>query len=106
MSSNDQLADHTDLLEVVLLENPAKGIQYRFAITEFREVLYLSIREWYEGFEGDFLPTRNGFTIPYTLDTSAKLYNALTNILSDAEVLNDVIIEAQKYEHPPTDEGI
>lgn len=77
-----------DLIDVVLLEYKEK--QFRLAISEFRGELYLSVREWYMSFEGDFKPTTNGFTIPYNLHSTSALYNGLTAILSRAETLSEV----------------
>ena len=92
---NDRYEEHTDLIETVILENDAKGIQYRFTISEFRDVTYIGIREWYQDFDGEFAPSNNGMTLPYSLHTTSRLYGALTSILSDAEVLDAVIQEAK-----------
>lgn len=82
---NDQLVGHSDILDVVLLEKD--GVQFRLSVTEFRESNYLSIREWYMSFEEEWMPTRNGMTLPYDVDSVYKLFNALTGLLSKAEVL-------------------
>lgn len=79
-----------DLIDVVIFENPAKDIQYRFSISEFRGVTYLSIREWYKDFEGHFAPSNNGITVPYLLHTCSGLFNAFVTTLSKAEVLTEV----------------
>lgn len=42
-------------------------------------------------FDGDFAPTNNGVTMPYELHTTSRLYSALADILSNAEVLAEVI---------------
>lgn len=96
---NNQLEDHDDLLEVVLLDNVEKGIQYRMTVSEFRGKLYIGIREWYEGWEGELLPSRNGMTLPYSLHTSARLFSGLKGLLSEAEVLQDVLEEVKNYEN-------
>lgn len=78
----------TDLLEVVLLEY--KDRQYRLGITSFRGQTYLSVREWYQDFEGNFAPSNNGFIMPYTLHSTAALYKGLDTVLAKAETLTDV----------------
>lgn len=83
------------MIETIILENPDKGIQYRFTISEFRDKTYIGIREWYLDWEGDYAPTNNGLTLPYSLHTTARLYSAFTEILSDAEVLDEVIKESK-----------
>lgn len=90
MAANNQLAEYNDLLDLIILENPQKGIQYRLAISEFRGVLYLGVREWYADFENKFSPTSNGFSMPYTLHSSSALFQALKSLLSQAETLEEV----------------
>lgn len=85
---NDQLKDHSDLLDIVLIEKD--GVQYRLSISEFRESKYISIREWYLDFEEEWKPSRNGFTMPYNLNSTAALYAALHGLLSEAEVLQTI----------------
>lgn len=80
----------SDLLSVVLFDDIEKGKQYRLSISEFRRVNYLSIREWYLSFDGSFAPTTNGVTVPYTLHTASRMFNALKVLLSDAETLETV----------------
>lgn len=83
--ANDQLEGHTDLVDVILLEKG--GVQYRLAVTEFRDSNYLSVREWYLDFDEVWCPTRNGFTLPYNISTVAVLYNGLNALLAKAEHL-------------------
>lgn len=96
---NDQLVGHEDLLETVLLEKG--GVQYRLSVTEFRDVKYLSIREWYMSFEEEWAPTNNGFTVPYTLSTVSMLFNSLTLLLSEAETLDMIIRHTNEPETIP-----
>jgi len=60
--------------------------------------MYVGIREWYVDFEGEFAPTNNGVTLPYELHTTSRLYQAFTDILSDAEVLKETIEEARNVD--------
>lgn len=91
MANNAQLTGHDDQLDVVIGELPEKGVQYRLSISEFREVYYLSVREWYAAYENTFAPSNNGFTMPYNMATVNMLYKALQVLLSEAEVLPDVV---------------
>lgn len=95
-----ELEGHEDLVNKVIWENEDKLIQYRFSITEFRGKHYVSIREWVLGFELDWIPTHNGVTLPYTLDTCGNLFYALTEVLAEAEVLEEV------YSHFKNKEGL
>lgn len=90
MANNNIYEDHKDILDVVVLDNPTKGVQYRLTISEFRESYYIGVREWYASFENCFAPSNNGFNMPYNLHSCSALYNALANILTEAEVLPEV----------------
>ncbi len=82
---------HSDIDTKIILENEAKGIQYRWTISQFRDKFYIGIREWYVGFEGEWLPTRNGITMPYELHVCSRLFDAFYEILSTAETLEKVL---------------
>lgn len=62
----------------------------------FRDKHYISIREYYLDFEGEFSPSKNGVTLPYSLHTTSRLFKAFADILSDAEVLHEVISRASE----------
>ena len=98
IANNEKLLGHTDLVDSIILDNPAKGIQYRFTISEFRGRSYIGIREWYLDFEGEYAPTNNGVTMPYEMHTTSRLYGALADILSNAEILAEVIEESKNYQ--------
>lgn len=88
-----------DVISVDLYENEEKGILYRFMISEFREKYYIGIREWYLDYEGEYKATKNGFTMPYTLESVSALFSALVSLLSKAEVLEKV--QRAIDENPP-----
>lgn len=98
MAANNALDGHSDLLDVIVYELPEKGLQYRLAVTSFRDVLYLSMREWYMSYDNEFSPSSNGFTIPYTLTSVAGLYKSLSILLSKAEVDKEVSTEKETLE--------
>ena len=84
------LEGHVDKLEVELFKNDEKGILYKLSVTEFRGKSYLSVREWYLDFEGVYAPTKNGFTVPYTLDTTLALLDGQYEFI-EAEVLETLL---------------
>lgn len=88
---NDSFTGHEDKLDAIIFENEEYGVQVRFTVSEFMGRHYMGIRKWYLGFEGEWLPTREGFSWPYELDSMTKLYGAFAEILSKAEITEDVI---------------
>ena len=60
-------------------------IQVRLTISEWNEVEYLHIRKYYLDFEGEWLPSKDGISMPLTIETSQELFRGLVEILSLAE---------------------
>lgn len=72
------------------------GEEVHFSISEFRGNYYMGIRLWLQdATDESWFPTRAGFSIPFNIDTSARLFRALAQILSKAEVLDEVIKHTQ-----------
>lgn len=86
----DNFDDHEDVLDAVIFENTEWGKQVRMTVSKFRDNHYLGLREYYLDFSGDWLPTKNGMSFPYNLDTTTNMFQAFTSILSRAEVLAEV----------------
>jgi hypothetical protein len=86
----DSFEGHEDVLNAVIFENKEWGKQVRMTVSEFRDNHYLGLREYYLDFSGDWLPTKNGMSFPYNIDTTTNMFQAFTNILSRAEVLAEV----------------
>ncbi|BAV81260.1 putative ssDNA-binding transcriptionalregulator [Vibrio phage VCPH] len=97
---NDDFEGHEDRLDAVIFENKEYGTQVRFTVTEFMDRYYMGIRRYYLSFEGEWLPTKSGFSWPYDLKTSTNLFCAFTELLSNAEVLHEVFKEAEKRNDP------
>lgn len=66
--------------------------QIRITVNEFNNVAYLHIRKYYLDFEEEWLPTKDGISMPLTLNNSKELFVALIELLSLAES-KAVIIE-------------
>ena len=66
--------------------------QVRLAINCFRGVEYLHLRKYYLGFEEDWLPSKDGVSMPLNMDNSKELFTGLVEILSLAES-KEIIVE-------------
>lgn len=75
-----------DYRTVILHENADGTEQVRLVVSSFRDRDYLSIRKYYNTIDGEWLPSREGITLPYSLMTSLVLFNALAEMLSSAEI--------------------
>lgn len=78
------------LYEKLIYENTDKGYQYRLVVSEFREVEYIHLRKYYQTYEGDFVPSKEGATIPVTIQNIFALLDALVELTATEESL-DVI---------------
>ena len=82
----------TDDYSKVLFEHPEKGYQYRLTVSTFREVQYVHLRKYFQSYEGDWMPTKEGASIPATIQNTFSLIDGLIEILSYEESV-DVITE-------------
>ncbi len=70
----------------ILHEDTDKCFQWRVTVSEFRGVQYLGVRKYFLSFEGTWEPTKEGATIPLTISGTLKLFLALAELLSEAEI--------------------
>lgn len=54
----------------------------KVVVTDFRDKEYLSIREYYQDFDGDWYPSAKGVTIPLSLTLATNLNKAFTELLT------------------------
>lgn len=59
--------------------------QLRLVINTFRGVEYLSLRKYYLDFDEEWLPSKEGVTIPVDIENVQELFRGLVEILSLAE---------------------
>tara|TARA_B100000902_G_scaffold221515_1_gene210487 strand:+ start:3075 stop:3371 length:297 start_codon:yes stop_codon:yes gene_type:complete len=65
--------------------NQKETEQVRLVINTFRGVEYISLRKYYLDFEEEWLPSKEGITMPLDIDNSRELFVGLVEILSLAE---------------------
>jgi len=72
--------------ERVIHYDPVKELQVRLTVSDFRGIEYLSLRKYYLDFyTEDWMPSKEGVTMPIDLSNSKELFIGLTEILSLAE---------------------
>lgn len=82
--------DSKPLYEKIITENLEKGTQLRLVLSEFRGVEYLHLRKYYQSYEGDFVPTKEGASMPATLASSFALLDGLIEICSLSESIDSI----------------
>jgi hypothetical protein len=84
--------DSNILYEKLIEENLDKGFQVRLVVNDFKDVTYLQLRKYFLSYEGDWIPSREGVSIPASLQNIYSLLDGLFDICSQAE--GEEIIES------------
>lgn len=74
-----------DLFSRIVHYDPEKEVQLRLTVNEFRNVQYLHIRKYFLDFEGNWVPTKEGISMPLMIQNSLALFLALSELVSAAE---------------------
>ena len=77
------LANEPSVYERVINEKDTE--QLRLVINTFRGVEYLSLRKYYLDFDEEWLPSKEGISMPLDIENAQELFTGLVEILSLAE---------------------
>jgi hypothetical protein len=69
----------------IIDENMDKGFQIRLVVNEFRDVEYIQLRKYFLTYEGEFSPSREGISVPATIENIYSLLDGLLEICAIAE---------------------
>jgi hypothetical protein len=78
------------LYEKVISENEDKNSQLRLVVNEFRDVQYLHLRKYYQDYEGNWMPTKEGASMPYTIAGAYALLDGLIEIVATEESVDSI----------------
>lgn len=77
--------DENILYSKIIDENMDKGFQVRLAVNDFRDVTYIQLRKFFLSYEGEWVPSREGVSIPASTENIYALLDGLFDICSQAE---------------------
>lgn len=77
--------DANILYEKLIDENMDKGLQIRLVVNDFRDVTYFQLRKYFLSYEGDWLPSREGISIPASIENIYAVLDGLLEICATAE---------------------
>lgn len=80
----------TALYEKIISENEEKGTQLRLVISEFRGVQYLHLRKYFLSFEGEYVPSKEGASMPATISSIYSLLDGLIEVCSKEESIDSI----------------
>jgi len=66
--------------------NEARHEKVFLMINTFRDTEYLHLRKYYQDFDEEWKPTREGVALPIDFDNTKALFEALVEILSISDV--------------------
>ena len=69
----------------IIDENMEKGFQIRLAVNDFRDVTYIQLRKFFLSYEGQWIPSREGVSIPASTENIYAILDGLLDICSIAE---------------------
>lgn len=77
--------------EKLIYENLEKGYQYRLTVGTFRDTEYLHVRKYFLSYEGDWVPTKEGASIPASIQNVYSLLDGLLEVCSKAEGVDGIV---------------
>ena len=66
-------------------ENMDKGFQVRLVVNDFRETTYIQLRKYFLSYEGEWVPSREGVSIPASLENMRGIIDGMLDICARAE---------------------
>ena len=77
----DENIHYSKLIE----ENYDKGFQVRFVINDFRDTTYFQLRKYFLSFDGEWIPSREGVSIPASIENLKAVMDGLLDVCAQAE---------------------
>lgn len=71
--------------EKTIYENPEKFYQLKLTVSEFRDKYYINLRKYFQSYEGDFVPSREGVSMEASMENIYALLDGLFEIVSQGE---------------------
>lgn len=84
--------------ERILSENWEKGFQVRLVVNEFRDIEYFHLRKYFLSYEGEWVPSKEGISIPISIEIIQNIADAMLELCSSAEGANLVLKYFNKNE--------
>jgi len=84
-TTGNLLMDSNILYERLIEENMEKGFQVRLVVNDFRETTYIQLRKYFLTYEGEWQASREGVSIPASLENIYGLLDGLLEICAKAE---------------------
>lgn len=77
--------DSNILYNKLIEENMDKGFQVRLVVNDFRETTYIQLRKYFLSYEGEWIPSREGISIPASFENIRAILDGLLDVCASAE---------------------
>lgn len=87
--------------EKLIYENEDKFYKLFLTVSEFRDKYYVNIRKYFQTYEGDFMPSKEGISMEASINNISSLLEGLLEIVSNEEgrtIINEVYNRYNKDE--------
>jgi hypothetical protein len=80
------MSSSSDLVyEKLIYENQDKFYRLYLTVSEFRDRYYVNIRKYFQSYEGDFVPSKEGISMEASINNVSSLLEGLLEIVSQEE---------------------
>lgn len=83
--------------EKTIYENLEKFYQLKLTVSEFRDKYYINIRKYFQSYEGDFVPSKEGVSMEASMENIYALLDGLFEVVSQGEAKEIVSRYAEKF---------
>lgn len=74
-----------DDISYLIYQDDVKSVQLRLTVSEFKDVEYLHIRKYFLSYEGEWVPSSEGISMPISITNLITLTDSLLDICATAE---------------------
>lgn len=71
--------------EKLIYENQDKFYKLYVTVSEFREKYYVNIRKYFQSYEGEFVPSKEGISMEASIENVRAVLEAFLDIASNEE---------------------
>lgn len=83
--------------EKLIYENLDKFYQLRLTVSEFRDKYYVNVRKYFQSYEGDFVPSKEGISMEASINNISSLLEGLLEIVSQEEAKETITKIYKEY---------
>jgi hypothetical protein len=73
------------LYEKLIYENEDKFYRLYLTVSLFKDRYYVNIRKYFQSYEGDFVPSKEGISMEASINNVSSLLEGLLEIVSEEE---------------------